>query len=173
MSDNKRYTIVSTKFGWVGIVGAQDGLDFLSLPLPSAEAALSGFKNRIPNLVEDAAWFDDLASRLQRYFNGANVDFPDKLDFSKATSFQKRVWMATRAIPYGATQSYGWIASQIGIPKAARAVGSALASNPFPIIVPCHRVLASDGSLSGFSGGLGMKKRLLRLERTGMLRSQS
>jgi methylated-DNA-[protein]-cysteine S-methyltransferase len=69
-----------------------------------------------------------------------------------------------RSIPHGEVRSYGWVARQIGKPKAARAVGQALAANPMPLVVPCHRVIGSDGSLTGFTGGLKMKKRLLELE---------
>ena len=70
-----------------------------------------------------------------------------------------------RTIPYGETRSYGWVASHLGLPKAARAVGQALGRNPLPIIIPCHRVISSDGGLGGFGGGLGLKESLLRLER--------
>ena len=78
--------------------------------------------------------------------------------------FQREVWEATRLIAYGEARSYQWVAGQIKKPKATRAVGQALGSNPLPIIVPCHRVLASDGKLGGFTGGLDMKKNLLHLE---------
>jgi len=74
------------------------------------------------------------------------------------------VWQATRLIPYGETRSYLWVAVQIGKPGAARAVGQALGRNPLPVIIPCHRVIASDGGLGGFTGGLVMKRRLLELE---------
>jgi len=76
------------------------------------------------------------------------------------------VWQATRLIPYGETRSYLWVAVQIGKPGAARAVGQALGRNPLPVIVPCHRVIAADGGLGGFTGGLEMKRRLLELETT-------
>jgi O-6-methylguanine DNA methyltransferase len=74
------------------------------------------------------------------------------------------VWQATRIIPCGETRSYGWVAELIWKPKATRAVGQALAANPMPIVVPCHRVIGSDGSLTGFTGGLKMKRRLLEIE---------
>ena len=109
--------------------------------------------------------FNDLIKRFQAYFSGQTVDFPDELDYSGFTPFQRGVWEATRQIPYGQTRSYGWVAQQMGKPGAARAVGQALGKNPFPIIVPCHRVLAGDGGLGGFSGGLEIKKSLLALEK--------
>jgi methylated-DNA-[protein]-cysteine S-methyltransferase len=102
--------------------------------------------------------------RLRAYFAGHRADFPDRLDLSTATTFQRKAWEATRLIPYGETRSYKWVAEQIETPASARAAGQALGRNPLPIIIPCHRVLASNGGLGGFSGGLEMKKRLLRLE---------
>ncbi len=115
-----------------------------------------------------AAWspesFEDLKRRLRVYFQGQKVDFADRLDLTEATSFQRKVWAATRLIPYGETRSYSWVANQIGKPGAVRAVGQALGRNPLPIIIPCHRVLGSDGGLCGFGGGLEMKRYLLKLE---------
>ena len=105
-----------------------------------------------------------LVKRLESYFNGRKVIFPDKLDLSTATPFQIKVWETTRLIPYGETRSYHWVAEQMGQPAAARAVGQALARNPLPVIIPCHRVIAGDGKLGGYSGGLEMKQKLLRLE---------
>ncbi len=104
--------------------------------------------------------------RLRAYFTGRKVEFPDTLDLSVATDFQREVWDATRLIPYGETRSYTWVAEQIKKPRAVRAVGQALGRNPLPVIVPCHRVLTSNGGLGGFSGGLEMKRFLLRLEAT-------
>ncbi len=98
------------------------------------------------------------------------ASFPDELDLSTATPFQRQVWEKTRLIPYGETRSYSWVAEQIGKPGAARAVGQALGRNPLPIIIPCHRVVASDGKLCGFAGGLGMKRRLLSLEASAKVR---
>ena len=90
------------------------------------------------------------------------MDLP--LDLEDNTPFQMKVWQALRAIPYGRVRSYGWVARKIGKPRAARAVGSACGANPVPLLVPCHRVVAGDGSLGGFSGGLLNKRRLLKLE---------
>ncbi|NLL90358.1 MAG: MGMT family protein, partial [Dehalococcoidales bacterium] len=98
------------------------------------------------------------------YFKGAKVTFPERLDMSAATTFQREVWQATRTIPYGESRSYKWLAEKIGRPKATRAVGGALGKNPLPIIVPCHRVIGSNGDLTGFTGGLDIKIKLLELE---------
>ena len=114
--------------------------------------------------IESAGAFGDLPQRLLRYFSGERVAFNDGIDLSALTGFQRAVLEAARAIPYGEVRSYGWLAKQVGKPKAARAVGQALARNPVPIVVPCHRVIGGDGGLTGFSSGLGMKKRLLETE---------
>ena len=118
--------------------------------------------------IDEAVWsppfFQDLMERLKAYFDGYETTFPDKLDLSGATSFQREVWRATRLIPHGETRSYAWVAKQIKNPGAFRASGQALGKNPLPIIVPCHRVLASNGTLGGFTGGIEMKQYLLRLE---------
>ena len=105
----------------------------------------------------------DAASRLQEYFAGEPVEFD--LPLAPAGSeFQQRVWQAVSAIPYGETRSYLEIAESLGEPGAVRAVGAANGRNPLPIVVPCHRVLGSDGSLTGYAGGVERKRRLLALE---------
>ncbi|HJM36537.1 MAG: hypothetical protein CL877_04645 [Dehalococcoidales bacterium] len=106
----------------------------------------------------------DLIKRLNPCFSGVQVAFPDELDLGTATLFQRRVWETTQLIPYGETRSYRWVAEHMGQPTAARAVGQALAKNPLPIIIPCHRVVTNNGKLGGFSGGPKMKRYLLRLE---------
>ena len=102
--------------------------------------------------------------RLRIYFGGHKATFPDELDLSRATPFQRKVWEVTALISYGETRSYAWVAEQMGKPRASRAVGQALGKNPLPIIIPCHRVLSSDGKLGGYSGGLEMKRHFLSLE---------
>jgi len=108
--------------------------------------------------------FEDLVARLRTYFSGHKVSFPDQLDLSGATPFQRQVWEKTRLIPFGETRSYSWVAEQIKQPGAVRAVGQALGRNPLPIIIPCHRVITADGKPCGYTGGLDMKRFLLRLE---------
>lgn len=158
------YNVFHTDAGWVGILGSTNGLRRVTLPQKSAGEAcrLLGVTSNQTSLSPDR--FQGLAARLRAYFSGHKVDFPDKLDLSGATAFQHEVWQATRFIPYGETRSYAWVAEQIEKPRAARAVGQALGRNPIPVIIPCHRVLAGDGKLGGFSGGLEMKRLLLRLE---------
>jgi methylated-DNA-[protein]-cysteine S-methyltransferase len=101
--------------------------------------------------------------QLEEYFAGKRRTFSVKLDPS-GTQFQNKVWNALRTIPFGETRSYGQIAEQIGSRKAVRAVGAANGRNPLSIIVPCHRVIGADGTLTGFAGGLKVKARLLELE---------
>jgi methylated-DNA-[protein]-cysteine S-methyltransferase len=112
---------------------------------------------------QDNAPFAEVIRQLQAYFRGELREFDVPLAL-EGTEFQRRVWNALREIPYGETISYLHLAERIGNPKAVRAVGLANGSNPIPIIVPCHRVIGSDGSLTGFGGGLSAKKKLLELE---------
>lgn len=112
---------------------------------------------------QDKAPFAEVIRQLQAYFRGELREFDVPLAM-EGTEFQLRVWNALRGIPYGETISYLQLAERIGNPKAVRAVGLANGSNPIPIIVPCHRVIGSDGSLTGFGGGISTKKKLLELE---------
>ncbi len=112
---------------------------------------------------QNRAAFAEVIRQLQAYFRGELKVFDVPLAM-EGTDFQLRVWNALRAIPYGETISYAQLAERIGNPKAVRAVGLANGSNPIPIIVPCHRVIGSDGSLTGFGGGLPIKKILIELE---------
>jgi methylated-DNA-[protein]-cysteine S-methyltransferase len=116
-----------------------------------------------PDWHEDNAPFAETIRQLRAYFGGKlkNFDVPLSLEGS---DFQLRVWQLLRAIPYGETISYGQLACRVGNPKAARAVGLANGSNPIPIIIPCHRVIGSNGSLVGYGGGLPIKKALLLIE---------
>jgi methylated-DNA-[protein]-cysteine S-methyltransferase len=106
----------------------------------------------------------DLKRQLHQYAAGQTVRWKVPVDLSSGTEFQQKVWRVLRTIPRGETRSYGWVAQKVGKPKASRAVGAACGANPVPVIVPCHRVIAGDGSIGGFGGGLPMKRRLLRSE---------
>jgi methylated-DNA-[protein]-cysteine S-methyltransferase len=161
MSRDFYYSIFQTRAGWVGLSGSTNGVRRVILPRVSAAEVQELL---IGDALEKPDFFTDLQERFQAYFSGRRVDFPEKLDWTGTTHFQHMVWQAARRIPYGATQSYQWLASQIGKPGAARAVGQALGENPLPVIIPCHRLVSSDGSLGGFTGGIEMKKLLLKLE---------
>jgi len=107
---------------------------------------------------------NDTATQISEYFAGRRQTFSVPLDLD-GTEFQRTVWMSLAEIPFGATQTYGQQAERIGRPRAARAVGAANGRNPVPIVLPCHRVIGSDGSLTGFAGGLECKQQLLNHER--------
>ena len=167
------YTVFETGLGWIGLVGSADGIRRITLPQPSSEAVLRLLARDLPGAIPDAGPFGDLPHRLRRYLGGEPVSFGDKLDLATAAPFTRAVLQATRLIPYGQTQSYTWVAQQIGRPLARRAVGQALARYPFSIVVPCHRVVGKNGSLTGFGGGLEMKKRLLDVEASGQMGGNS
>jgi methylated-DNA-[protein]-cysteine S-methyltransferase len=158
------YVIFKIKSGWIGLSGSPKGLSRTTLPQSSEDAVASLLGNDTLSYAFNPAFFEILIHKLEAYFEGHKIDFPEKIDLSEATPFQRKVWEATRSIPYGQTRSYSWVADQIRRPQSFRAVGGALGRNPLPIIVPCHRVLATDGSLCGFAGGLTMKQLLLLIE---------
>lgn len=101
---------------------------------------------------------------LGDYFAGRLRDFTQEVVFGSGTEFERSVWLALRDIPYGETRPYKWVAGRVGLPKGSRAVGQALSKNPVPIVLPCHRVVESDGAIGGYSSGVGIKRRLLELE---------
>jgi methylated-DNA-[protein]-cysteine S-methyltransferase len=155
-----------TAFGWLGIAWSEAGLVGVTLPQPSREEALSRLEPTTDPVPLPPAGLDPagLAGKLQRYFRGEAIAFEEPLDPTLGTDFQRRVWAITRAIPRGQTRTYGQLARRAGSPGAARAVGQAMANNPWPIVVPCHRVVGHDGRLTGFGGGVEMKRRMLQLE---------
>jgi len=159
------YTIFKTPAGWLGLLGSPAGLRRVILPQSSDIKVIASLGTSLKEAEPSPTFFSDLTARLQTYFSGKEVDFPDKLDFGEATPFQRRVWEAARKIPYGKTHTYAWVAAQAGKPGAARAAGQALGQNPCPIIVPCHRVTSTGGGLGGFTGGLAIKQYLLKLEK--------
>ena len=164
------YLVFNTSLGWMGIMGSQAGLRKLVLPQPSRLRAwhlLNEFTLKWHNQTltkDETNYFGELPQRIKHYLSGKSVNFSDRLDLFWASPFQRKVWEITQFIPYAETRTYAWVAGKIGIARATRAVGQALARNPLPIIIPCHRVICSDGSLGGFSDGKLWKRRLLKLE---------
>jgi methylated-DNA-[protein]-cysteine S-methyltransferase len=129
------------------------------------DVILDGLATRIsPRIVEAPARLERAERELDEYFSGRRRDFELPLDWSLTTGFTRRVLQACARIPFGATSTYKAMAISAGSPTAFRAAGGALGSNPIPIIVPCHRVLASGGGMGGYTGGLDRKHRLLTLE---------
>ena len=160
-----KFTLFETKSGWMGITGTSAGIRRIILPMSDRKSALKAIVNSHKFEMEHSEEaFLEAKTALTEYFDGKRIDFNIPLDLDGYTDFQKNVWNVTKTIPYGELRSYGWVASLIGKPKAARAVGNALGRNPVPIIVPCHRVIGSDGGLHGFTGGLDWKKKLIKLE---------
>ncbi|MDP7620302.1 MAG: methylated-DNA--[protein]-cysteine S-methyltransferase, partial [Dehalococcoidia bacterium] len=115
--------------------------------------------------IRDDRKLKNAIRELSSYFNGHRVNFESILDLSIGTGFQRKVWEKVSEIPYGELKSYKWIADEIGNPNGVRAVGNAVGKNPVPPIIPCHRVIRSDGKLGGFSSGIALKKCLLKLEK--------
>jgi methylated-DNA-[protein]-cysteine S-methyltransferase len=142
--------------------------DTLSSPLGTIYIAfsgqsLTGISFKRPKL-KSANAPDSFKEQLRDYFDGNLRNFDQKIALSSGTDFEKKVWLALMEIPYGETRTYKWIAEMVGSPKASRAVGQALSKNPIPIVLPCHRIIESDGDLGGYSSGEDIKRRLLSLE---------
>lgn len=156
-----RYTFLQTPIGPLLLAGesiaGQERLSKVSFPEGSMAFAPE------PDWQRDDAAFPEARQQLEEYFRGERREFTVPLDV-RGTPFQKRVLEALRGIPYGETRSYRQIAERIGSPLAVRAVGAANGSNPIPVIIPCHRVIGSNGKLTGFGGGLPTKQFLLDLE---------
>lgn len=151
-----RLTLVATPIGLAAVLWQDD--DARRVSLDHGTATANGMGAGICSEILQMAM-----QQLAEYFDGSRKQFDLPLDFH-GTIFQKSVWAALLRIPYGETRTYAQIAIEIGNPNAKRAVGAANGKNPLSIIVPCHRVIGSSGSLTGFAGGLGIKRQLLDLE---------
>ncbi|MFR8257249.1 MAG: methylated-DNA--[protein]-cysteine S-methyltransferase [Oscillospiraceae bacterium] len=134
-----------------------------ALTLTASADAVTAVRFGAQGARDASALLDAAEAQLHEYFARTRRTFDLPLD-PRGTAFELRVWTALRTIPYGETRSYGAIAAAIGSPQAARAVGMANHRNPLPILIPCHRVIGADGSLTGYAGGLETKRRLLALE---------
>src|SRR5262249_2899571 len=151
------YTWLQSPVGPLLLAGSRGELNYVSFSRGKHAVAVE------PGWTEDGSLFDDAIRQLREYFAGERKAFSLRLS-PEGTDFQPAVWSELRKMPYGETISYKQLAERIGKPKAVRAVGAANGANPIPIIIPCHRVIGNDGSLTGFGGGLPLKKRLLELE---------
>lgn len=131
-----------------------------------AQLGLASQQKKVSLAGTPPKYVQNLKTWLKNYGLGLqNLPFPRRnLDFSSGTPFQKRVWAVLSKIPYGKTKSYKWIAEQLGYKGGYQAIGQANKRNPFPIVIPCHRVIAADGTLGGYAAGIALKKKLLRIE---------
>ena len=152
-----RYTWYESPIGPLLLAGSDAGLKLVSFSEGRRARAVN------PEWREDSSAFAQVMEQLRSYFAGKRSSFELPLVLT-GTEFQKKVWNALQAIAYGETISYKELAQRVGNPQAVRAVGAANGANPIPIIIPCHRVIGHDGSLTGFGGGLPLKKKLLQLE---------
>ncbi len=163
------YTLFETVIGWAGVAWADKGLVGVYLPDPNAENARTSFLRRFPDAVEAAPTqaVSYAIGEIRRLMSGEHVDLLDiPIEIDRVPEFNAKVYEIARAIPPGETLTYGEIAVKLGDKLLARDVGAALGKNPWPIVVPCHRVTAAGGKLGGFSarGGVNTKVKLLAIE---------
>lgn len=165
---NILYSVFKTNWGWFGLLGTEKGLIRTCLPVAFKEAVEQRLLKGIEGARGDKKAFGPLEKDIAAYYKGTVVDFRrTAVCFDGLTEFQQGVLTMLRQITYGKTISYGELAELSGCPRGARAVGTVMAKNPLPLIIPCHRVIKSDGSLGYFSGagGVDTKQKMLTLEK--------
>ena len=161
------YALVDSPVGTLVAAATHRGLVTLSYEdlFDGADGVLDWLAAKLsPRMLESPSRLDDVRRELDEYFAGRRRDFDLPIDWSLASTFGRRVLKATAAIPFGEVSTYGTVAAKAGNPKASRAAGRALNTNPIPIIVPCHRVVGASGRLVGYAGGLDRKVALLEIE---------
>jgi methylated-DNA-[protein]-cysteine S-methyltransferase len=162
----RAFILFRTKLGWMGLVGSEKGVQRIYLPEDSREALRQRIGKEFPDSREGAPFLEQAREEILEYFEGRRTRFGMRLDLSSATPFQRKAYQRMLAIPFGSVHTYRWLAGKIGNPRALRAVGNANGKNQWPLVVPCHRIVGSNGRLTGFSapGGLNLKAELLKLE---------
>ena len=161
------YDVFQTSWGWVSAVGSTKGLRYCSLPEETPDRAVEFLANTVKGGLpkQRAGAFELFHQQIEEYFSGARTEWDLTLDLEDSTLFFRRAWEACQSIPRGETRTYQWLAEQAGNAAASRGAGQAMARNRIPIVIPCHRVIGSDGGLHGFAGpGLPLKARLLQHE---------
>ncbi len=162
------YTVAPGPWGLMGLAASNKGLIHIQSVTPSEKDYVNFLKRSFVNVPEkNSKRLKPATDQLRLYLKGKLKTFDVPLDFFTGTPFQKKVWKKLSSIPYGETRSYAWLARSIKRPNAHRAVGNANGKNPLSILLPCHRVIQTNGGLGGYSGGLHIKKYLLDLEKTG------
>ena len=165
MGERFAVTEFESPVGRLRMVASEQGLARLELPRGGDHGFAGWIRQRFPDAEEVPVLpaLERTSREVGEYFDGCRMHFEVPLDL-RGTPFQVQVWNALREIPFGETRTYAEVGRALGRPGAARAVGTANASNPVPLIVPCHRVIAAGGKLGGYAGGLEIKRRLLALE---------
>ncbi|WP_162989151.1 methylated-DNA--[protein]-cysteine S-methyltransferase [Glutamicibacter nicotianae] len=159
------YRVVDSPVGSLLLASTDAGLVRVAFESEGHDRILELLSEKLsPRILRDKSSLDGTARQLDEYFAGTRHSFELPVDLQLSTEFRRQVQLELGHIEYGQTRSYAQLAQQIGKPKAVRAVGSACATNPIPIVLPCHRVLRTDGSLGGYLGGLQAKTELLKLE---------
>ncbi|KAF0118562.1 MAG: methylated-DNA-protein-cysteine S-methyltransferase [bacterium] len=160
------YSTFDTNFGWCCIVGKEGRLLEIVPFLHSEDSAYSYVVSKYTDITLCSDCLEEPKEAIKRYLAGERMDFEFSLNLSGYTEFQRGVWETTMSISYGEIRTYSWVSKKLGIPKSSRAVGTALAKNPLPIVVPCHRVVRGNGSMGGYSaeGGIEIKAKLLKME---------
>jgi len=170
MKSKLRYVVFRTRWGWFGLAASQAGLIRTCLPVEQADTARRHLLRDLADAQRDEQLEKELQERIKAYFEGEETDFSGDITvvLGAFSAFDRQVLAACRQIGYGRRISYGQLAERSDRPRAARAVGRALAKNPLPLIIPCHRVVRGDGKIGGFSatGGAAFKEKILRMEAT-------
>jgi methylated-DNA-[protein]-cysteine S-methyltransferase len=159
------YRTIATPVGELLLAGTGRGLVRVAFPLQGHDAVLASLAQTVsPRILRAPGRLDQVSRQLDEYFAGHRTVFDLPLDWRLAAGFRRDVLAHLPAIPYGRTESYAQVAAAAGNPKAVRAAGTACARNPLPVVVPCHRVVRSDGTAGGYAGGPDAKRALLTLE---------
>ena len=160
------YTSVDSPVGPLVVAATPRGLVRVAYTGSEADAeVLEELARKVsPRVLEAPARLDDVRRELDEYFEGSRTEFDLPIDWALTHGFTSRVLQATARIAFGSTSTYAGVASEAGSPRAVRAAGNALGSNPIPVVVPCHRVLRTGGAIGGYTGGIERKEYLLRLE---------
>ena len=159
------YAVFQNPIGLTGLVSSSEGLIQLINKL-SDEKSIEKHLTQLTNgkISKNLSHFNDLIKQFSLYFDGKLKKFDHPIDLRLGTPFQQKVWKKILTIPHGKTRSYKWLAQAIKNPQASRAVGNANGKNPLSIIVPCHRVVKGNGEMGGYTGGVSIKRYLLKLE---------